>query len=358
MKKVVILPDAGLENPFQYQLIELLTKNGFRVNTASSKCLFPIIRAIRKYQPDVLYFDWLQSFFLSRSLLVTLIRSLLFILEILYVQYICRVPIFHTLHNLQNHAGIWISIETQINRFFLPRCRYIRVYSETTKNKILALYAVKPQQIVVIQDVPFHHYYLNTVSQTIAREYFDIPQNSFVYGFIGSIKPYKGLESLIKSFKSIASPNDYLLIGGAEDTPAYTYQLQSLIQQHPQILFIPKFIADTDIQYYMNAADVMVLPFRNVEHSGSVDLCMSFKKPIITLNTPFLGSLLAHQTALLFQSPEALDHAMVLAKTIDLMETAHENFQKADTTNYQEIVKLFASVSKKEVRDESKVTVY
>lgn len=135
MKKITILPDAGQQNPFQYQLIGLLKQHNFQVNTAPSKRLFPILRAIHKYHPDILYFDWIQSFYLNRSWFVTLIRSILFLLEVFLVKYVYRIPIIHTLHNIQNHAGVWLNIEKKVTRFFLKKCSSIRVYSEITKKK-------------------------------------------------------------------------------------------------------------------------------------------------------------------------------------------------------------------------------
>jgi glycosyltransferase involved in cell wall biosynthesis len=341
MKKITVLPDAGPENPFQYQLIQFLQTHGLHVSAAPSKHLFPILRAIRQYKPNFLYFDWIQSFYLSRNLLVTLVRSLLFMLEILLVRYVYRVPIIHTLHNIHNHAGVWLGIEQWVTRFFLHRCQSIRVYSETTKAKITEWFSLNPQRVWVIQDVPFHFYYPNTISQSQARQQLDIPPQAFVYSFFGSIKPYKGLESLINGFVQVAGPTDYLLIAGASHTSAYTAQLKQRIQQHPRILFFPQFIAVDQVQYYLNAANVMVLPFQNVEHSGSVDLCMSFCKPIITLHTPLLSTLLGHQSKLLFQTPDELKSKLLLAKTIDLPFIAQENFKIADNTNYTDLIALF-----------------
>ncbi len=341
MKKVTILPDAGPANPFQYQLIHLLEQYHFQVTTAPSKRLFPIVRAVRQHDPDILYFDWLQSFFLNRSLPITLIRSVLFVIEILIVRYLYHIPIVHTLHNLQNHAGVWVSIEKRINQFFLPRCRYIRVYSETTKEKIVGLYKLKPERIQVIQDVPFHFHYPNTITQLQARQQLNLPPNAFVYAFLGAIKSYKGLENLIRSFKEMATESDYLLITGLSNVPSYTELLNNLIHNHPRIVFLPHFIEEEEVQYFMNAANVMVLPFQNVEHSGSVDLCMSFKKAIITLKTPFLAELLDHQATLLFKQPVELAQVMLNAKALPLEKMGEDNFRKADTTNYTKLIELF-----------------
>jgi len=218
----------------------------------------------------------------------------------------------------------------------------IRVYSEITKQKIVQFYQLKHQRIRVIQDVPFHYYYPNDISQQAARAFFKLPEYAFVYSFFGSIKPYKGLENLIRSFTAMASETDYLIIAGSEHTEAYTRKLQQLINGHSQIRFVPEFIADKQVQYYLNVANVMVLPFQNVEHSGSVDLCMSFKKPIITLHTPLLANLLSHQSELLFQKPDQLASCMKKAKQLELSSIGQVNYQIADQANYQELTELFA----------------
>ncbi len=242
---------------------------------------------------------------------------------------------------MQNHAGRWVKVERWMTWWFLRRCDRIRVYSETTKRKIVRLYRINPGKVYVIHDVPFHRYYPGEATREEGRQYLNLPASAFVYLFFGMVKPYKGIEELISAFLQIAGPEDYLLIAGTSDMKAYGRRIDALARQHPNILFPNQFIDMRKVQYFCRAADVMVFPFRNVEHSGSVDLALSFAKPVITINTPFMQALLKHQSYLLFDQVSQLPELMVKVKDYNLQEIGSLNLQTAEASNYKDFVRLF-----------------
>ncbi len=336
-----MLPDAGPKNPFQYQLVAYLEGCGLDVRKAPSRRFGAVVSAVFRHRPDVLYFDWVQSFILGKTLLVTLLRCLVFVLEISYVTYIRRIPVVHTLHNVQNHAKRWLRLERTVYGWFLRRCDKIRVYSETTRRKIARFYKLDPGRILVIQDVPYHHYYPNQVSRREGRTELGIPDDAVVFLFLGLVKPYKGLEDLIAAFLRLEGEATYLVIAGASDQQSYGESLRRQVAGHPRIVYHNFFIDPGKVQYYYQAADAVVLPFKNVEHSGSVDLALSFGKPVITVNTPLLNGLLAHQRELLFNHPGELPGCLAAAPRFDLAAIGKANFRVVDGANYKNLILLF-----------------
>jgi glycosyltransferase involved in cell wall biosynthesis len=227
-------------------------------------------------------------------------------------------------------------------RYFLKKCFRIRVYSQTTKDKIVQTFGLPPHKIYIIEDVPFHLYYPNTVTKEESRKLLKLSSEQFVYLFLGMIKPYKGIEDLITAFQAVKSGNDFLIIAGSSDSPAYVATLRSLIARQPaQILFVNEFVPETAVQLYFNAANVVALPFKNIEHSGSIDLAMSFAKPVITLYTDFTSALLPHQQELLFKNTAELKEKLIAAKHIDGQTVGQTNFSIANRSNYQELVSFF-----------------
>ncbi|MEZ4903991.1 MAG: glycosyltransferase [Spirosomataceae bacterium] len=307
LPKVVVLPDAGKENPFQYELVKYLQKNGMDVVIGQKYTLGSTFRALLKHKPSILYYDWVHSFILGKSLLWSSVKSLVFVLEIICTKYIRHVKIIHTLHNLQNHAGIWLGLERIIYGFFLRQCHQIRVYNEATKAAAMARFGLKEDDLKIIQDLPYHWYYENKYTPEESRKKLNLDSNQFVYLFFGELKPYKGLHDLLEAYAHIAQPNDCLVIAGKSYDSDYFASLQTLANPVPSIIFHHRFIEDSEVQLFFNAADVVVLPFVRIDHSGSIDLAMSFGKPIITLNTAATSQLLAHQSCLLFDTPAQLE---------------------------------------------------
>jgi beta-1,4-mannosyltransferase len=339
-KRIVVLPDAGPENPFQYEMVRLLRKQGFEVSISPKYTLLSTFRALVRSKPDVLYYDWVHSFIIGQSAWWSYFKSLIFVLEICYAR-MAGVRIVHTLHNLQNHAGLFLGLERVVYRFFLKRCHAIRVYNDNTKAAAVQKFGLDASRISVVQDLPFHYFYKNEINQIEAKKQLQLSENQFVYLFFGEIKPYKGLDNFLPIFLANASPTDRLVIAGKSYDSAYFAQLQALGQNDPRISWHHRFIADDEVQVFFNAAHVVVLPFVRIDHSGSVDLAMSFSRPVITLRTAAMLHLLAHQSSLLFDDKNGLADCLIQAKNIDQEAIGRQNYQIADSTNYQDIMGLF-----------------
>ncbi|WP_428653902.1 glycosyltransferase family 4 protein [Runella sp.] len=342
--KVVVLPDAGAENPFQYELVRYLQNHGIQVTIGKKYTLGSTFKALTVQPAQVLYYDWVHSFILGKTLLWSWLKSFVFMAEIVWAKSIKRVRIVHTLHNLQNHAGIWLKLERRVYGFFLRRCNHIRVYSETTKQEAVLWFGLKPEVISVIQDLPYHLYYPNEITKPASREILGIDPDDFVFLFFGEIKPYKGLHQLLKAYSVMQTTNTCLVIAGKSYDADYWDSLQKEGENKPTIHWHHRFIEDQEVQYFFNAADVAVLPFVRIDHSGSVDLAMSFGKPIITLRTDSTAQLLSHQSELLFDDTfRPLTECLKNAQRVNLEVIGRQNFEIADTTNYRDIVKIFES---------------
>ena len=340
--KIVVLPDAGAQNPFQYEMVSYLKKNGYDVVIGKKYKLGTTFKNIKIYQPAILYYDWVHSFIIGKTLLGVAFKSLIFILELIYAKYIRRIKIVHTLHNLQNHAGLWLSLERVVYGFFLKRCNLIRVYSEEIKQEAIAKFNLPANKVLVIQDLPYHFYYPNAINREDARKKLHIANDTFVYLFFGEIKPYKGIDNLIQAYGHVANDTNCLIIAGKGYDKNYYSQLRQMATDIAQIQWHTRFIENDEVQLFFNAADVVVLPFTRIDHSGTIDLAMSFKKPVITLKTPATEKLLLHQTDLLFTEPTQLIACLQKANMIDLEKIGEQNFIVADSTNYKDITTLFS----------------
>ncbi|GLU50661.1 hypothetical protein Dfri01_01220 [Dyadobacter frigoris] len=325
-------------------MIKFLRSHGFEVFIGSKRKLGSIYKAVNQFNPEIIYFDWVHSYLIGKTFLWSFIKSLFFVFEISYLCFFRKIPFIHTLHNTQNHGGFWLAWEQIFYGFFLRRCSKIRVYSETVKQEVVKKFRILSSDIYIIQDIPYHHYYLNNISEKESRAYFNITEKDFVYLFFGKIKKYKGLENLILAFKAVEKSGDYLLIAGECSDRKYLSQLVKLAYGSQKIILYDGFIAEDEVQYFFNVANVVVLPFTRIDHSGSIDLAMSFAKPIITLKTGTTSDLLAYQEYLLFENPQELESCMALAHKINVEEIGIENFKIVDSPSYRDLLVLFKKV--------------
>ena len=173
----------------------------------------------------------------------------------------------------------------------------------------LKLFApTKPTQLVAH---PLYDNFGEKVSKEEARLKLGIKNEELILLFFVFIRKYKGLDLLLNAMKIIKNSNFYiqnskLLIAGEfyEDRKAYDEQIEKLDLQESLILHTD-FIPDSEVKYYLCAADVVVQPYKNATQSGVTPLAYHFEKPMIVTNVGGLPSLVPNNKVGLIAEPNA-----------------------------------------------------
>jgi glycosyltransferase involved in cell wall biosynthesis len=220
--------------------------------------------------------------------------------------------VVYTVHNLGQHEGEADEVETDGLRRLLALADAVHVHGPSLAAAVQALLpprsegfwadeqsgssGIKPAVVtsqtppglrVVI--IPHGHYidaYPNRISRSDARIRLGLPADAFVFLSLGLIRPYKGLEALIAAFRSLPAVEARLLLAGQPRPREYAASLEPLARSDLRIVRHPLFVPDAEVQVWMNAADVVVLPYRHVTTSGAALLAFSFGKPIIAPALP------------------------------------------------------------------------
>jgi glycosyltransferase involved in cell wall biosynthesis len=95
-----------------------------------------------------------------------------------------------------------------------------------------------------------------------------------------------------------------LLIAGEfyEDDKPY-HELMGKLGIKETLILKTNFIPDSEVKYYLCAADVVIQPYRNATQSGVTPLAYHFEKPMIVTNVGGLPSLVTHEKAGLVVEP-------------------------------------------------------
>ncbi len=99
--------------------------------------------------------------------------------------------------------------------------------------------------------------------------------------FFGLIRPYKGVDLLIEAFKYTSDDAVLLVVGMPKmSIDSLKSRVESLNLQE-RIRFLPRFVSDPEIPAYFNRADLVVLPYREIDQSGVLYTALAFHKPMI-----------------------------------------------------------------------------
>lgn len=166
------------------------------------------------------------------------------------------------------------------------------------------------------------------ITKETARKKLGIDEDEKLILFFGFIRKYKGLDILLNSMKILKSEynihNLKLLIAGEfyEDEKHYQELLNdSLIKNN--VVLHTNFISDSEVKYYLCAADCVVQPYRSATQSGVTPLAYHFEKPMIVSNVGGLPSLVPDRKVGLIAEPNAQN---IAEKIIEYFELGEEYF--------------------------------
>ena len=215
--------------------------------------------------------------------------------------------------------------DSAFTKYFLKRCDAFITMSEKVMNDLRKFVPKeKPAKLVLH---PLYDSFGEIISKTEAREKLKIKTDESVILFFGFIRKYKGLDILLDAMSILKENPNYqisnlkLLVAGEfyEDERPYLEQINRLGINGNMILRTD-FIPDSEVKYYLCAADAVVQPYRNATQSGVTPLAYYFEKPMIVTNVGGLPSLVPNEKAGLVTEPDAPSIANAILRFYQLGE--------------------------------------
>ena len=225
-----------------------------------------------------------------------------------YLKKHSKVQVHILCHNIEFHE--WWFLGDCLTRSMLKNSDSIIVLSENV-NKIAKQFYRK--KIIKLFHPP---YSVETISfeQSTSFEYLKIPHKPTVL-FFGYIKPYKGLDVLLKAIPIVNKtlPDVQFLVAG-EIYGRSMGKIRATYGQLPSfkdtLIIHDKFIPESEIVHYFNVADVVVLPYKTATQSGVIHKAYSYNKPVISSDLDGLREMIVeNETGLLFKSEDHEDFA-------------------------------------------------
>ncbi len=198
----------------------------------------------------------------------------------------------------EKHLG-----DNKLTSYFIHSVDSFITMSQKVMND-LRLFTQKPAEVAVH---PLYDNFGGKVSKESAREKIALPKNEKIILFFGFIRHYKGLDILLKAIadERIKQSGIKLLIAGEfyEDKKRYDDLIESL-QLKDQLILRTDFIADSEVKYYLSAADFVIQPYRDATQSGVTPLSYHFEKPMLVTNVGGLPDMVPHEKAGIVTEPD------------------------------------------------------
>lgn len=185
------------------------------------------------------------------------------------------------------------------------------------------------------------------ISRPAARAALMLPPAAFIVGFVGGIRPNKGIEQLLAAFAAWGQADAWLLVAGRPwPPPAYVAALHTQVATLPRVLFRPEEIPDEEMLLYVAAADVMAFPFQRVLTSSTVIMALAAGRAVIGPRLGCLAEVVGEDAGILYppDDPHGLRHALQQARATDLDRLGTVGQQRVHAGSWRELAQATARI--------------
>ena len=263
---------------------------------------------------DLVHFHWPDGYINQKGLAKTWQRILLLAGMVCLLK-LKGSKLVWTVHNTAPHDAIRPRLSQWFMSWFIRRCDGFIFMSEANKNAFYQRY--QPPESIHHAIIPHGHYrscYPPEITQLAAKQLLGLNTHKKVLLFVGMIKPYKNIPGLMQAFNEAKLGEYQLVIAGTPDNDELRAELEALKDTNTRLFL--RFIPDSELNVYMSAADVVILPYKAILNSGALLLALSYNRPVIA---PHMGAIIDLQKNLGLQwiygyagnlTPECLQHAL------------------------------------------------
>jgi glycosyltransferase involved in cell wall biosynthesis len=187
-----------------------------------------------------------------------------------------------TVHNILPHDAEYEAVETRLNAAVAARSTVIHVLAAGTRQHVAPLYDLPADRILHVPHPSYAGAYQDHVSRLDARHELGLMPDELVLAVVGVIRPYKGLDELLEAWAQVDldGPRRLLIAGAPSEQPG----VDALIERaalDPRVVIDARKIPADEMQLFLRAADVAVLPYRRSLNSGALMLALTFGLPVI-----------------------------------------------------------------------------
>ena len=99
--------------------------------------------------------------------------------------------------------------------------------------------------------------------------------------YFGTVRRYKGVESLVQAFRGIGRPSLSLHISGRLSSPDLEVGIRSLAGDDRRISMSFSFLSDEALVQEVGEAELVVLPYPKMHNSGATLAALSLGRPVL-----------------------------------------------------------------------------
>jgi len=222
---------------------------------------------IARFDPDLVVVQWWHPYFAPA---LGKICGILRMMGRGTVVFLC--------HNVVPHERS--AIDRMLSQAAFLTARGFIVQSKEDRDDLLRIRRRAP---VMVHPHPIYDFFrMDDMSREEARKEIGAGEGRILL-FFGYIRPYKGLEYLLRAMPGILEEMDavlYVVGEFYEDSSRYRrYVEENGLAE--KVVFVDRYVDNREVGKYFTAADLVVLPYISATQSGIAQISIAFDRPMV-----------------------------------------------------------------------------
>jgi glycosyltransferase involved in cell wall biosynthesis len=187
-----------------------------------------------------------------------------------------------TVHNVLPHDARFEAVEAWLAGEVARRSTAIHVMVANTPTLVAPYYDLPAERVFTVPHPSYGHSYPDSISRLDARHELRIDPDELVAALVGAIRPYKGLDDLLDAWAMFepGMPRRLVIAGMPGKDPSVARVLERAAVD-PNVLVDARRLDADELQLFLRAADVAVLPYKRSLNSGALLLALTFGLPVV-----------------------------------------------------------------------------
>lgn len=329
--KILVLAELDKWNSFKQSLNFILNEQGFDTVFSLSK-----FWTSENEDFDIVFFHWEEYLAKGKDTDTSFLEQL----EKRMLYWKKRSKLVILKHNLNVHTPLGNSEQIfEIVNKYQDGVIHMGEYSRREYTKMYSFSEDKKHVIIP------HQWYIDTpneVDKYAARKVLGIDNNKFVMLVFGAVRKKDEADLILKSFSLLNADNKLLLVSswrGEKKINKKRYPLKWSLLKIRNILYRfnselklnQSFVAESEVQNYFSASDMLFIPRTDSLNSGNIPLGFTFKKVVVGPNIGNMGEILSNTGNPTFEvnSQGSIEEAINLGYKLSQTNKGLENYEYA-----------------------------
>jgi glycosyltransferase involved in cell wall biosynthesis len=183
------------------------------------------------------------------------------------------------------------------------------VHSEHGRGRLVDELGLDPAKVHVIEHGAFEHLTRVPGARPLPDELAAVDKS--VVLFFGLLRPYKGLADLLDGWRELEPDAELWIVGRPR------MDVRALRASAPDsVRWVSRYVADEEVAAYFERADLVVLPYTDIDQSGVLFSALAFGSPLLLSDVGGFGEVAAQGAAALVAAGDASALAAAIGRLL------------------------------------------